>query len=42
MAAGTADTDIPSNHSPHFAPLAQPTIDTGVLALVVAAKAWLS
>ena len=42
MAAGTADTDIPSNHSPHFAPLAQPTIDTGVRALVVAAKAWLS
>jgi hippurate hydrolase len=42
MAAGTVDTDIPSNHSPHFAPLAQPTIDTGVAALVVAAKAWLS
>jgi len=41
MAAGTVDTDIPSNHSPHFAPLAQPTIDTGVRALVVAAKAWL-
>ncbi len=42
MAAGTAETDIPSNHSPHFAPLAQPTIDTGVRALVVAAREWLA
>jgi amidohydrolase len=41
-AAGTLETDIPSNHSPHFAPLAQPTIDTGVRALVVAAREWLS
>ncbi len=41
LAAGTADTAIPSNHSPHFAPLAQPTIETGVRALTVAAKAWL-
>jgi hippurate hydrolase len=40
--AGTLETDIPSNHSPHFAPLAQPTIDTGVRALVVAAREWLS
>ena len=35
------DTDIPSNHSPFFAPLAQPTIPTGVRALVVAAREWL-
>ncbi|WP_223693251.1 amidohydrolase [Leifsonia poae] len=41
LAAGTLDADIPSNHSPHFAPLAQPTIDTGVRALVVAAREWL-
>ncbi|WP_431278973.1 amidohydrolase [Leifsonia poae] len=41
-AAGTLQTDIPSNHSPHFAPLAQPTIDTGVRALVVAAREWLA
>ncbi|MFF1635423.1 amidohydrolase [Leifsonia sp. NPDC058248] len=41
QAAGSVDTDIPSNHSPHFAPLAQPTIDTGVRALVVAAREWL-
>jgi hippurate hydrolase len=42
MAAGTVETDIPSNHSPFFAPLAQPTIDTGVRALVVAARQWLA
>ncbi|ANF32260.1 amidohydrolase [Leifsonia xyli] len=42
MAAGTADTDIPTNHSPFFAPLPQPTIDTGVRALVVAAREWLA
>lgn len=42
VAAGTVETDIPSNHSPHFAPIAQPTIDTGVRALVVAAREWLA
>ncbi|MGO4301967.1 amidohydrolase [Leifsonia sp. RAF41] len=41
-AAGTLDTDIPSNHSPYFAPVPQPTIDTGVQALVVAAREWLA
>jgi hippurate hydrolase len=41
IAAGTFEADIPSNHSPFFAPLAQPTIDTGVRALVVAAREWL-
>ena len=41
VAAGTVETDIPSNHSPLFAPLAQPTIDVGVRALVVAAREWL-
>lgn len=41
-AAGTVDTEIPSNHSPFFAPLAQPTIDIGVRALVVAAREWLA
>ena len=40
-AAGTLDTDIPSNHSPFFAPLPQPTIDVGVRALVLAAREWL-
>jgi hippurate hydrolase len=41
IAAGTFEADIPSNHSPFFAPLAQPTIDTGVRAVVVAAREWL-
>jgi hippurate hydrolase len=39
--AGTRDRDIPSNHSPLFAPLVEPTIDTGVTALVGAALGWL-
>ncbi|MFI7388293.1 amidohydrolase [Streptomyces sp. NPDC049813] len=37
---GRLDT-LPSNHSPHFAPLVEPTLSTGVEALVVAALAWL-
>jgi amidohydrolase len=39
--AGTRDKDIPSNHSPFFAPLVEPTIDTGVSAWVGAALGWL-
>lgn len=35
-------TSIPSNHSPHFAPLIQPTLDTGTQAMVAAALAWLA
>ena len=34
--------EIPSNHSPHFAPAIHPTLETGVETLVVAALAWLS
>jgi len=41
VAAGTTDRDIPSNHSPFFAPVLQPTLETGVEALVVAAIEWL-
>ncbi|KOV79665.1 amidohydrolase [Nocardia sp. NRRL S-836] len=33
---------LPMNHSPAFAPDIQPTVKTGVDALVVAAKAWLN
>ncbi|MFI7342821.1 amidohydrolase [Streptomyces sp. NPDC050085] len=33
--------DLPGNHSPHFAPLVEPTLTTGVEALVVAALTWL-
>lgn len=40
-AAGTTARDIPSNHSPAFAPLIQPTLDTGVAALVTAATTWM-
>ncbi|MER7789858.1 amidohydrolase [Streptomyces sp. NPDC097640] len=34
---GTVAQDIPVNHSPRFAPVLQPTLDTGVQALVAAA-----
>ena len=34
--------EIPSNHNPRFAPVIHPTLRTGVEALVVAARAWLS
>ncbi|MFC9281698.1 amidohydrolase [Streptomyces collinus] len=34
---GTVAQDIPVNHSPRFAPVLQPTLDTGVQALVTAA-----
>ncbi|MFG2611163.1 amidohydrolase [Streptomyces anulatus] len=40
--AGTADRDIPSNHSPHFAPLIEPTISIGVEAMTAAALTWLT
>jgi amidohydrolase len=39
---GTFERDIPSNHSPYFAPLVQPTLDGGVTALVTGALAWLA
>jgi hippurate hydrolase len=38
---GRVAQDIPVNHSPAFAPVLQPTIDTGTQALVVAALACL-
>ena len=34
--------DIPVNHSPQFAPVLHPTLETGVETLVVAARAWLA
>jgi amidohydrolase len=34
--------DLPSNHSPLFAPVVEPTIRTGVTALTCAARAWLA
>jgi hippurate hydrolase len=32
---------VPSNHSPEFAPVIEPTLSVGVAALVAAARAWL-
>ncbi|WP_439408206.1 M20 family metallopeptidase [Bradyrhizobium sp. DASA03076] len=34
--------ELPVNHSPKFAPVLHPTLRTGVEALVVAARAWLT
>jgi amidohydrolase len=33
--------EIPTNHSPHFAPVIHPTLQTGVETLITAACAWL-
>jgi amidohydrolase len=41
-AAGRLTSDIPVNHSPHFAPVLQPTLDTGIRALTAATLAWLA
>jgi hippurate hydrolase len=40
-AAGRVSEDIPVNHSATFAPVLQPTLDTGTTALVVATMSWL-
>ena len=40
--AGRIAQDIPVNHSPAFAPVIQPTLDTGTQALAAAALAWLA
>jgi amidohydrolase len=40
-AAGRLGQDVPVNHSATFAPVLQPTLDTGTSALVAAALAWL-
>ena len=42
VANGTVDSDIPTNHSPFFAPVMQPTIDVGVKAMVAAAREFLA
>ncbi|MFH8505235.1 amidohydrolase [Streptomyces flaveolus] len=39
---GAVQQEVPHNHSPAFAPVLQPTLDTGVRALTVAALAWLA
>jgi metal-dependent amidase/aminoacylase/carboxypeptidase family protein len=39
--AENAIDQLPANHAPNFAPLIEPTLSTGVEALVIAALAWL-
>jgi hippurate hydrolase len=39
--AGRLDQDVPSNHSPFFAPVIEPTLSTGLAAMVAAAREWL-
>ncbi len=39
---GTLGRDVPSNHSPFFAPVIDPTLSVGVRAMTVAALAWLA
>jgi hippurate hydrolase len=39
--AGRVAQDVPVNHSPFFAPVIQPTLDTGTRAMVAAAMAYL-
>jgi len=34
--------EIPTNHNPRFAPVIHPTLQTGVEAMIVAARAWLA
>jgi hippurate hydrolase len=34
--------ELPVNHSPHFAPVLHPTLETGVEAMVTAAMAWVT
>lgn len=41
LSSGNIDS-LPSNHSPHFAPVIEPTLTTGVQALIIAARTWLA
>ncbi|MCK2029766.1 amidohydrolase [Microbacterium galbinum] len=41
MAGGTLEKDIPTNHSPYFAPVIHPTIEVGVTAMSAAAREFL-
>ncbi len=42
MAGGPDAPSVPTNHSPFYAPVLEPTISTGVTALVTATLAWLA
>ncbi|WP_336644910.1 amidohydrolase [Microbacterium sp. USHLN186] len=41
VANDSIDRDIPTNHSPYFAPVIHPTIEVGVTAMATAARAFL-
>jgi amidohydrolase len=41
VAGGTLDSDVPTNHSPYFAPEIHPTIEVGVAAMAAAAREFL-
>lgn len=41
FAAGRLAEEVPSNHSPSFAPVQEPTLSTGIEAMVTAALCWL-
>lgn len=41
LTTGRMPEDLPSNHSPYFAPLIEPTLEVGVSTLVAAAREWL-
>jgi hypothetical protein len=41
LAADRVREDIPSNHSPHFAPVQDRTVAAGIEAMDVAARQWL-
>jgi amidohydrolase len=34
--------ELPSNHNPRFAPVMHPTLETGIEAMIVAARSWLA
>ncbi len=40
--AGSLDQDVPSNHSPYFAPVLEPTLSVGIRTMVAAAREWLA
>ncbi len=41
LKTGRLPDNVPSNHSPYYAPLIEPTLEVGVTALVAAAREWL-
>ncbi|MFJ4045703.1 amidohydrolase [Microbacterium sp. NPDC089987] len=41
VANGTVDKDVPTNHSPFYAPVMHPTIEVGVSAMATAAREFL-